>query len=511
MTIRSRSGRSPLLDAMPDVALELDAEGRVVEVAGPPALGGGFSHAGFVGRRLVEALPEALRARFAAAIEEVQTTSQPASFEVATPNATQHFEVRIFRLDERGVALYLRDITAHKRVELLAHESEARFRAMADSAPVLLWMSDTTGGCVFFNEPWLRFTGRTLEEERGVGWAEGVHAEDLQQCMHVYTSAFARRVDFRMEYRLRRSDGEYRWVLDTGTPRYAPAGTFAGYVGSCIDVQELKAAHAELEARVRMRTAELRLALDERETLLKEIHHRVKNNLQVISSLLALQARQLRSDHAVAAAMADIQGRVRSIALAHERLYPSDTLGRLDFPCYVDELTRSLAHTFGQRAAIVLDIAPIALVVEQAIACGLVVNELVTNAFKYAFPDREDGTIRVSLRIANGAATLEVRDDGIGMPDQQDKPQSLGLSLVATLAEQLGGELERVRGAGVGACFRVTFPSPSAPAAPETSGQDERGRHPETARTTEGAEEALEDLGHDDARLVPPSVRKVKF
>lgn len=511
MTISPRSGRSRLLDAMPDVALELDAEGRVVDFAGPPTLGGGITPACFLGRRLVDALPEALRARFGEAIEKVQTTSQPGGFDFAMPGAKQHFEARICRLDGRGVALYLRDVTAHKRVELLAEETEARFRTMADSAPVLLWMSDTTGDCVFFNEPWLRFTGRTLEEERGVGWTEGVHAEDLQHCLHVYTSAFTQRIGFRMEYRLRRSDGQYRWVLDTGTPRYAPDGTFTGYVGSCVDIQELKAAHAELEARVCERTTQLRVALCERETLLKEIHHRVKNNLQVISSLLALQARQVRSDHAVAAAMADIQGRVRSIALAHEHLYASDHLGRLDFPDYVRELTRSLEQTFGHGAVIALDIAPIALVVDQAIACGLVVNELVTNAFKYAFPDREDGTIRVSLHVTDGVATLEVKDDGIGIPDRQAKPQSLGLSLVATLAEQLGGELERVRGAGVGACFRVTFPSPTAPAALETSGQDERGRHPETARTTEGAEEALEDLGHDDARLVPPSVRKVKF
>ena len=96
---------------------------------------------------------------------------------------------------------------------------------MADASPVLLWMSGTDGLCTFFNQTWLDFTGRTLEEEWGVGWAEGVHFEDFQRCMDTYMDAFNERRVFEMEYRLRRADGEYRWILDRGTPRYTPDGT----------------------------------------------------------------------------------------------------------------------------------------------------------------------------------------------------------------------------------------------------------------------------------------------
>src|SRR5690349_4382624 len=126
-------------------------------------------------------------------------------------------------------------------------ESETRFRTMADTAPVLLWMAGTDGLCHFFNQGWLDFTGRPLERELGNGWAEGVHAEDFQHCMAVYLEAFVRRERFAMEYRLRRADGQYRWIYDTGVPRYEPDGTFAGYIGSCIDVTEQREARDTLQ------------------------------------------------------------------------------------------------------------------------------------------------------------------------------------------------------------------------------------------------------------------------
>ena len=143
------------------------------------------------------------------------------------------------------------------RTQQLAAESEARFRLMADSSPVLLWMAGTDGLCDFFNVPWLDFTGRPLEAEVGNGWAEGVHFEDFQRCMHTYLEAFVQRRPFRMEYRLRRADGEYRWLLDTGIPRYTPDKDFAGYIGSCVDITELREAREALEQRVRDRTADL--------------------------------------------------------------------------------------------------------------------------------------------------------------------------------------------------------------------------------------------------------------
>jgi len=136
----------------------------------------------------------------------------------------------------RGVS---RDVTKRKIAEEELRESEARFRIVADAAPVLIWMSGVDKLCNFFNKPWLEFTGRTLEQEMGNGWSEGVHPDDLQRCLQTYIEAFDAREAFVMQYRLRRHDGEYRWIKDDGVPRYDAQGDFAGYIGSCADVTEL--------------------------------------------------------------------------------------------------------------------------------------------------------------------------------------------------------------------------------------------------------------------------------
>src|SRR5215469_1474425 len=135
-------------------------------------------------------------------------------------------------------------------------ESESRFRIIADAAPVLIWMSGMDKLCTFFNKPWLQFTGRTMEQELGNGWIEGVHQDDFKRCLEVYTTAFDARQPFVMQYRLRRNDGEYRWISDQGVPRYGPQGRFAGYIGSCVDVTELVNKDQALhESEERMRVA----------------------------------------------------------------------------------------------------------------------------------------------------------------------------------------------------------------------------------------------------------------
>src|SRR5437867_2513772 len=136
----------------------------------------------------------------------------------------------------RGVS---RDVTKRKIAEEELSESEARFGTIADAAPVLIWMSGVDKLCTFFNKPWLEFTGRSLEQEMGNGWAEGVHPDDLQRCHDIYVSAFDAREPFVMQYRLRRHDGEYRWISDSGVPRYDAKKNFVGYIGSCVDVTEL--------------------------------------------------------------------------------------------------------------------------------------------------------------------------------------------------------------------------------------------------------------------------------
>ena len=140
------------------------------------------------------------------------------------------------------------DITERKRVEEALRESEERFRAMADTAPVMIWVTETDKLCTICNKFWLEFTGRTMEQELGEGWAKGVHPDDLDRCMATYSDSFDTRSSFKMEFRLRRADGEYRWVLDEGVPRFMSDRTFAGYIGSTVDITEIKRAGERLQS-----------------------------------------------------------------------------------------------------------------------------------------------------------------------------------------------------------------------------------------------------------------------
>ncbi len=160
------------------------------------------------------------------------------------------FSKNIISSDEDALLEGLADTTAHviqsEMIEEALRESESRFREMADTAPVMTWIADTDKLYTYFNKPWLKFTGRTMEQELGNGRSEGVHPDDLQYCLETYQSAFDSRKPFSMEYRLRHADGEYRQLLDSGIPRITTGDEFRGYIGSCTDITELKKMEEEL-------------------------------------------------------------------------------------------------------------------------------------------------------------------------------------------------------------------------------------------------------------------------
>ncbi len=230
----------------------------------------------------------------------------------------------------------------------------------------------------------------------------------------------------------------------------------------------LQTANEELERRVQERTTELSssnkalsTSLQEKDILLKEIHHRVKNNLQIISSLLNLQSNYIKDPQALQV-FTESRYRVRSMALIHEKLYQSHDLSRIDFADYIRALTSGLLATFGVRSTpvrISVEIDQIMLGLDAALPCGLIVNELVTNCFKYAFENGRPGEITISLRpVAGGRLCLRVADDGVGFPKELDfrNTESLGMQIVTTLSEQIDGTIELSNGSGT--AFEILFP-----------------------------------------------------
>lgn len=338
-----------------------------------------------------------------------------------------------------------------KAVEAV-RESEKRFRMLADSAPTLIWMAGSVGEFIYFNQPWLSFTGKTLESQLGDGWLSCVHPDDAQASMKGFLEAFNAQKPFDLEYRLRRRDGVYRWFLNRGQPRVVGDNKLVGYIGSCIDITERKEAEQRLND-----------SLHEKEVLLQEVHHRVKNNMQVISSLFSLAASQ-QSNPTLSAMLKENQNRVQSMALVHEKFYRKTDLARVDFQDYLHDLVTHLFRSFGAvgRVQYVLQTEPVQLSVDSAIPCGLIANELLSNALKHAFPGGRSGTVTVTLRQLEGAVvTLCISDNGTGLPSEFDtrKGNTLGLQLVRTLTDQLGGQIEILRQPNT--TFTISFPPPA--------------------------------------------------
>ncbi len=357
-------------------------------------------------------------------------------------------------LEGYGVALAFGDITPRKEAEQALEQSRLLFESVTRTSPALLWISGPDKGCAWFNDPWFAFTGRTLDQERGDGWAEGVHPDDRERCVATYREAFDARRAFSMEHRLRRHDGVFRWVLSQGHPRFDSSGAFLGYIGSVLDNTPQKDVEQHL-----------RQALEDREILLREVHHRVKNNLQVICSLISLK---IDGDPSPATqdALRETLARIRSMSLIHEHLYRRRSFAAISMATYVTDLGHHLQGIFAPPSGevdLAVAVAPeLRLSLDQATSCGLLLNELITNALKHALPgpppSGEPPRIRVALEHRDHAFCLTVEDNGVGLgedPMETDR-RSLGLRLVQALVRQLEGTLHFVPGPGC----RVTVEFP---------------------------------------------------
>lgn len=316
------------------------------------------------------------------------------------------------------------------------------FLLMADASPVMIWLSGADKSCTYFNKRWLDFRGRTMEEEKCDGWLEGLYPEDITPCMESYRKAFKEKKDLSIEYRLKRFDNQYRWVLETGNPYFDADGAFAGYIGSCIDITERKQMEEKLETSLR-----------EKEILLKEIHHRVKNNLQFISSLLYLQSSHIK-DRQILDICNDIKNRISMMANIHENIYQSENFSYINFSKQINSLVNNIYQSYSgnsQKIDFNIKVEDVTLELDMAVSCSLILNELLTNSFKYAFTDKDEGEISIEFYRKDKKYILVYKDDGKGFPCDLDpfKSKSLGLHIVKLSVKQIDGTMEIDRTKGV--------------------------------------------------------------
>lgn len=351
----------------------------------------------------------------------------------------------------------LLDITEQRRAERVLRESEDRFRTMADGAPVMMWMSGTDKLCTDFNRGWLLYTGRSIEQELGNGWAEGVHPDDLQRCLAIYVGAFDKREPFSMEYRLRRYDGEYHWIQDSGSPRFLPDGTFAGYIGSCVDINDRKAAElARLELARRLMGAQEA----ERTRVARELHDGIGQEV----ALLGIQMQ--RTAAAIAREPAQLHAGIQKLGtnltaigvhvsrLSHQ-LHSSE-LEYLGLAVAITKLCREFSEQYAVKVSCDCASIPAKLDNEIALAFFRIVQESLHNIARHSGAS----DVQVEVAAASSDLTLTVRDNGAGFDVQESKAApGLGLVSMRERMHLIGGEfaIESAPGAGTRISARTSL------------------------------------------------------
>ncbi|NLX03783.1 MAG: PAS domain-containing protein [Phycisphaerae bacterium] len=342
-----------------------------------------------------------------------------------------------------------------REAEEALRESERTLSTLMSNLPGMAYrcLNDPRWAMLFVSEGCYDLTGYHSSvlsgANRTVSYGDLVHDDDREMVWTSVQEALAERRAFQLVYRIHTASGRERWVWEKGRGVFAADGGLSAIEGFISDVTEAKRAEEQIKA-----------SLQEKEVLLREIHHRVKNNLQIISSLLNLQSRYIQDERALDV-FRESQNRIRSMVLIHEKLYRSKDLARVDFAEYVQSLASHLVRSYGTRRAGVdlrVHVEGVALPIDTAIPCGIIINELVTNALKHAFPDGRRGEIRIDLHPAEREYRLVVSDNGTGIPADLDfrKTESLGLQLVTTLTDQLDGTVELERDGGTR--FTIVFP-----------------------------------------------------
>lgn len=338
-----------------------------------------------------------------------------------------------------GAVLVVHDITYRKQAEEALRLSEDLFSAIFRQAIVGITEIDLTGRFLMINDRFCEIVGRPREEVLALRTQDITHADDVPNNMAMLERARATGEDYQLEKRYLHPDGTVVWVHNSVSVVRDSDGRPLHLVAVVRDITEQK----RVEAEMMRANQDLQSALTEREVLVKEVHHRVKNNLQVVVSLLRLQASRLR-DEVGSDALRESLNRVSAMSTIHELLYRSTTMADIDFAEVLRTLTANLHDAYGHnedRVAMIVETDPVPVSMDAAVPLALIANELISNAFKHGFPDDAEGSVRVGLVRDGDTVVLTVSDTGPGFVPPK-RSSSLGLMLVDRLVRQVSGELE---------------------------------------------------------------------
>ena len=328
-------------------------------------------------------------------------------------------------------------------------DAASRLASLLQALPDIVYIKDTLGRNISVNTAFEELAGRPAVEIIGRTDDDLLPADLAAKCRESDLAVFEGGRSIRFEEKSSGPGGDARVYETIKSPIFDEAGEIIGLLGVSRDITARKIAEEALRASVR-----------EKEVLIKEVHHRVKNNMQIISSILNLQSGSVR-DPAARECLAECQSRIRSMSLVHEKLYRSGNLSRIDFGEYLRSLSAALFHSCRTDSHLVrLDVhaADVSLDVNTAIPCGLIANELIVNALKHGFPEGRSGRLRVGFDVlGDGLYRMAVSDDGAGFPADLDfrLTDTLGLQLVTLLVDQLDGTIELDRSKGT--AFTITF------------------------------------------------------
>ncbi len=439
-----------VIDAFPDLYLRVNFDGTIIDCRAGMVADVPFLPQGLLGRRLQDVIPGASGRAIRDALQGVHTSNTPASLEFPLPDdgGERHVEARILPLYEKHLMVIVRDITESKRMENELRRSENLYRTIFETTGSATAILEADGTVAFANAQFESAFGYSPDELQGLNFWDTLLPDADQERIrdyHARVVAGAQGLPHDCELHVIHRSGDVRDVLMT----MGAIPDTRRCVVSLLDITSRKKAEQQIIDQ-----------LKEKEILLKEIHHRVKNNLQIISSLLNLQSRYVQ-DAEIRNIARDCQNRIRSLSIIHENLYRSKDLGRVDFEDYLRRLVDGLFSAYNVPSDTIrytVRAENVTLGIDTAIPSGLIVNELVSNCLKHAFPHGRRGHVSVELcRGDDGEITLSVSDDGVGLPETVDfrNTDSLGMHLVCSLVDQLTGTIELFRGPGT--TFLIRF------------------------------------------------------